>query len=420
MTVQCMAPDTALGVAVRLAGYLDCQSRALGENGFQAMTGGPVMTAMLSGVVTIFIALIGYRMILGSIPGIRDGISWAVRLGVVLALVTSWPAFQTLVYHVVTDGPKELAAVILPAAGLSSDGMDDRIQGAYDVIRLGSAAMVTASADTNAAQQPQAPLGSAPNPPAASLLPQAGPSTPPLPQTASLFVVSTSGLIGALRIVVGFLVAIGPIAILGLLFQGTIGVFEGWLRAIVGAAFGVLAASVTTSIELIVVESELAHARAVQLGADPASSLDPQALVTIILVFVVMALAAVYAAARLAGAFRLPLFGAASWSAQPGSAVGQAEGSNKLDRALLSANGVELVDRPARARTAAVADALAAAAYRDQETLAGRSAAEGPSRLMTIRQESGGGVAPIVPLGVAGRRSTGRRTQSARRRDIPA
>ena len=418
MTVECMAPDPDLGVALRLAGYLDCQSRALGENGFQALTGGPAMTSLLSGVVTIFIALIGYRMILGSIPGIRDGIGWAVRLGMVLTLVTSWPAFQTLVYHVVTNGPEEMAAVILPAAGLSAENMEERVQGAYDTIRQG---MSPSGAAEPQAAAPQSQAGAITAPQAPSAPAQLSTGILPLPETASLFVMSTSGLIGALRIVVGFLVAIGPIAILCLLFQGTSGIFDGWIRALVGAAFGVLAASITTTIELVVIESELAHDRAVQLGADAASSLDPQALVTIILFFVVVALAAVYASARVGSAFRLPAAAGAAWFDRSERSIGNTAQLGRADTASRSANGAVSAEGSARTRTAAVADALATAAYRDQARLGHLDGAEGSIRPMTIRQEAGGiGAAPMVPLGVAGRRSTGRRTQSARKRDMPA
>src|SRR5437763_539074 len=99
MTVFCAAPDASEGVALRLSEYVSCEGRALGENGFQALAGGPLGTSLLSGLVTIFIALIGYRLILGHTPDMRDGIGWTVRLGIVLALVTSWPAFQTLIYR---------------------------------------------------------------------------------------------------------------------------------------------------------------------------------------------------------------------------------------------------------------------------------------------------------------------------------
>jgi type IV secretion system protein VirB6 len=422
MTLACLAPDPDMGVALRLAATLDCQSRALGENGFQALVGSPGMTALLAGLVTIFVALIGYRMILGHMPRISDGIAWAVRLGVVLALVTSWPAFETLIYRVATDGPEELAGVLLPATGLSADGLNDRIQAAYDSIRTGFSGPggpTSTLAGADASSQPASPsapgAGLNPAPPPPASMPGL---IPALPQTASLFVMATSGMAGALHMASGFLIAVGPLAILGLLFPATTGLFEGWLRILVGTALGGLATSIVTAIELLVVESEITHEQAVQVAADSVSSLDPQALVTIILCFLLVTLGGVYAALRMASALRLPMAAPLA----PGLPAG--EGFMSRQRVSDTPRVAAVSDRAAsagyqeRARAAAVADALSAAVHRDQATAA--DSGQGHSRTMIIRQHEGQVMAQTVPLGVAGRRASVRRTQSAMRRDRPA
>ncbi|MCY7398723.1 MAG: type IV secretion system protein, partial [Sphingomonas bacterium] len=258
MTVVCSGPDTSLGVAYRLSEYLDCQARALGENGFQALAGGAMGTAILSAMVTVFIALIGYKLLLGHVPDARDGVGWAVRLGIVLALVTSWPAFQALVYRVAVDAPPDIAAVLLPASGLAGESLAERVQQSYDTLRLGL--------DTG---QPAA-AAQAGQPPAAQQVP---PLLEPLKKTASLLVISTVGLAGALRIAIGFLLAVAPLAIMSLLFRGTNGLFIGWVRALAGAALGLVGATVVTAIHLVVVESELAHLAA--WGGGPGGAPPP-------------------------------------------------------------------------------------------------------------------------------------------------
>src|SRR6202008_3491695 len=115
------------------------------------------------------------------------------RLGVVLALMTSWPAFQTLEYRTMIDGPGEIAAIILPASGLPADGLDGRVQQAYDTIRLGVMDVQAVPTQQGAAQSAQPAPGS-------QLHFQS-----PLPNTASLLVISTSGLAGILKLVVGIL-----------------------------------------------------------------------------------------------------------------------------------------------------------------------------------------------------------------------
>ena len=408
MTVFCAAPDPASGVASSLTYYLDCQARALGENGFQALAGGPLGMSLLSGLITIFIALIGYRLILGETPNLRDGIGWTVRLGFVLALVTSWPAFQTLVYRVAVDGPVELANIVLPASGLPADGLDGRVQQAYDTIRLGSVGQQLQNLAAAAAQSPT-PNSQTP------ALPQPYQFQPPMPQTASLFVLSTAGATGAFRIAIGFLLAVGPLAIMGLLFDATLGLFAGWIRALSGMALAALAALVVTAIDLMVVEGELAHLQALRLGGF-GQSMDPQALTTIVIVFALVMLVSTLAAMRMTSAFRLP------W----GRAVPLARSERAIETALrpgastLQVMQEQLVARARAAeqsRVAAIAEALTATVRREQTVLV-HAGAPGSSPRHDPVETTATMAARGIGLGTIGRRTLARRTRTAARRDV--
>jgi type IV secretion system protein VirB6 len=416
MTVACALPDGDIGVALRLSGFLQCQAQSLGENGFQALAGGPMVAGMLSGLVTIFVALIGYRFILGTVPDLRDGIGWAVRLGMVLTLATGWPAFQTLIYRVAVDAPQELAAVLLPAAGLPTDDLDSRVQRAYDTIRLGSTTTLPSQVQPTpeaAAGQPQSQT------PGISLQPQT-PSYGPLgqaalPQTASWFVVSTLGVTGALRLATGFLLAIGPLAIMTLLFDATLGLFVGWIRGLAGAALGLLAATIVTALDLLLVESELAHLQSVERGV---SVIDPQSLTTVVLAFSLVMLAVIWAAAKTAGGFRLSFV-------RPPTGPHEQPRFSSSDRLKAEAiapatgqTGMGGTAAPVRAQT--VADALTESVRREQMSItAGAQSSTGIGgrrEPMTQRGLNDAGLPPAA-LGPAGRRSIGRKTRSTSRRD---
>lgn len=416
MTIACALPDADIGVALRLSGFLQCQAQALGENGFQALAGGPMVAGMLSGLVTIFVALIGYRFILGTVPDLRDGIGWAVRLGMVLTLATGWPAFQTLIYRVAVDAPQELAAVLLPATGLPTDNLDTRIQQAYDTIRLGST--------TNQASQAQpAPDAAAGQPqtqtPGISLQPQT-PSYAPLgqaalPQTASWFVVSTLGTTGALRLAAGFLLAIGPLAIMALLFDATLGLFVGWIRGLAGAALALLGATIVTALDLLLVESELAHLQSVERGV---SIIDPQGLTTIVLAFTLVMLAAIWAAAKTAGGFRL------SFARAQAAPRDHAQPSSRK-RIITTSTAPAAIQQgmggaAASVRAQSVADSLAGSVRREQVSIStgGQSTSGGSGRRQPMTQRGrDDAVLPPTALGPAGRRSIGRKTRSTSRRD---
>jgi type IV secretion system protein VirB6 len=418
VTVVCSAPNPDVAVAVRLSDYLDCQARALGENGFQALAGGPVVASLLSGLVTIFIALIGYRLILGQAPGLRNGIGWAVRLGLVLAFVTSWPAFQTVVFRVAVDGPVELAQILLPAAGLPAEGMETRIQNAYDTMRLGVTSGPPNIAGTNILEP--GGLGQARSVPQ---LRSTGPGYPPLPQTASLLVISTLGVMAAFKVAIGLLLAIGPLAIMSLLFDAMLGVFGGWVRALLGSVLGLLAATTVTAIDMIAVESQFAHIQRYTQGLS-ANVVDSQALTTIVLFFAVIVLVVTWAAARTANAFRLPFPASIRSAAGEGQPAAIPSAVVSALQATQQPVGATATVAPVQARAMSVANALAATVRREQVYGSQGSAPEAPSRRVGTIQTSAGPATGTAetPLGmvgrhVAGRRSTGRRTRSAMQRD---
>jgi type IV secretion system protein VirB6 len=404
MTVFCEGPDPAQGVALRLSQYVACEARVLGENGFQALAGGPLGMSLLSGLVTIFIGLIGYRMLLGSVPGIRDGVGWAVRLGIVLALVTSWPAFQTLVYRVAVDGPLEVAGIILPASGLPSTDLSGRVQNAYDTLRLGTV-------DVGAAQPPSQPqVGTF-----GSSAPHLIKFQSPLPNTASVLVISTLGVIAALQIAIGFLLAVAPLALMSILFQGTIGLFNGWLRALAGAALTMLAATIVTAVDLVLVESELGRLQRFQVEALSDFG-DPQALTTIVALFAFVMLVLVAFSMKMASALKL--------SPSPALTSGGRENFDErtpLARVMLDAGDdrspSRAVENTAQTRVATVAEVLTRTMQR--EHAASSDMTGGPSRPLRTaeRIERSPGRSPSDRLGAARRKSFDRRTTSTARRD---
>ena len=415
--IACSLPDADAGVALRLSSFLTCQAQALGENGYQALAGGPMIAGTLTGLVTIFVALIGYRFLLGSMPTMRDGVGWAIRLGMVLTLATGWPAFQVLVYRVAVDAPSEFAAVLLPASGLSADGLDERVQQAYDTIRLGSSVNPALAAQT----APNAAAGAAQTPASGATPQQPAPNFGPLgqaalPQTASWFVISTLGIAGALRLAAGFLLAIGPLAIMALLFDATLGLFIGWVRALAGAALALLAATIVTALDLLLVESELAHLQSVERGV---TIIDPQALTTIVLAFTLVMLAAIWAAARMAGAFSFTL-------RRQETLVTTHSHSSLSEHLSATATGVRdngqnaAVASGTPPRAQGVANALAGTMRREQIAVAAGEAESAGSggRRHPLGPRSGQDPSlPPTALGPAARRSMTRRTRSAMRRD---
>jgi type IV secretion system protein VirB6 len=210
--------------------FLDCQAQTIGAGGYGALVApGSTASVLLTGMVTLLIAFMGYRMLLGHTPTVREGVLTFVKIGLVLLLATSWPAYQILVYDIILRSPAELAATIGGAASLpgSGGGLVDRIDAVDQALKVLAIEGVG-----------PVPLGANGQP--------IMPSVPPPPFIGFdnfalgfarvIFLVATIASFAVVRIVAGLLLALAPLFAAFLLFDGTRGLFGGWLKALIGSA----------------------------------------------------------------------------------------------------------------------------------------------------------------------------------------
>ena len=72
--------------------------------------------------MTIVVALVGYRLLLGAGFALREGLGLALRLGAVLALASQWPAYRAWFSTLFTRARPELAGALLGQSGLAAPG----------------------------------------------------------------------------------------------------------------------------------------------------------------------------------------------------------------------------------------------------------------------------------------------------------
>ncbi|HEX8621894.1 MAG TPA: type IV secretion system protein [Allosphingosinicella sp.] len=393
--------------------FIDCQAQTIGAEGYRALAApGSSLSLVLLGFLTLFVALFGYRMLLGRIPGVRDGVLALIKIGIVLALATGWTAYRTLVYDVAFHAPAELAAEIGRPSALpgSGGGLVPRLDQA-DRTMVALAALGTGQPVAGAATTPAAEPGQPALPTAASREIQSY-DTLAMAGARVLFLAGAIGSLAAVRLIAGLMLAVGPFFIAFLLFLGTRGLFEGWLRVLGGAALGALGAGIVLGVELALLEPWLNHLLARRLAEQPITGVPIQ-LFAVTLVFAIALAAVVIASARAAYGLRLP----APWPDSPElPAVLRAE--------TLRAAGI--VREPAaaaadRSRAVMVADAVAATQRRESGPVAPGAFAPAASstqvaRHLTVHDRA---AAPPPPrLGQSFRRRTGSRVSaSAGRRD---
>lgn len=398
----CDATPTPESFAPSALGFLDCQAQVIGAQGYGALAApGSTASVLLTGMITLLIAFLGYRMLLGHTPTIREGVLTFVKIGLVLVLATSWPAYQILVYDIILRSPAELAATIGGAASLpgSGGGLVQRIDGIDQALAILAIEGVG-----------PAPLGAdgLPTMPTVAPAPFIGFDNFALGFARVIFLVSTIASFAVVRIVAGLLLALAPLFAAFLLFDGTRGLFAGWLKALIGTALGSLAIAVTLGVALAFLEPWLAG-----LLARRGGGLDiigaPAQLLAATTIFAIALAAVIFIIGRVALGLDIPAWMRA-WPARESD--GRAPRAETTQQHVAAHAPIE-----SRSRAAAIADAVAI----NQRREAVAAEASGGSRAVHIARSAGrqDGIERYgtLPAASAGRRTRQRISTRALARD---
>lgn len=372
-----------------LVGSVDCRVHDLATSGYAALAGpGSPVALLLTGLMTLYVVFIGYRLMLGR-GGLRvgDATMSVLKIGIVVALATNWPFFQTLVYDTLTKAPAEVGGLLLGQSAHPFAALQD----AFDGLQKSASLMASRASVGAAATQGGPGFGAfAVNTGGMTLL------------------LSTLGVLLASKVVLAILLALAPLVAGLLLFETTRGLVEGWLKAMIALALVPMVAVLTLSLELAMLAPSLkalAEARAAQQFA--AFDIGPAVTVLVLsLVFALVMVLAVIALGVIAAGLRLPrgLVGAA-WN--------DLAAAPEAPRYTTSQ-----VEPLSRAATIA-----AAAAALDRRDVAPASSDPIGPRMLTVVSDRGPAAPPAyaassAPLGQTYRRTPApRRAASGARRD---
>ena len=267
---KCAAIDATAGSAETMVNTVDCYMQSTVQAGYANLLGpGSVFGYALTIALTVYVAIVGYRLIFGrSTLSMGDMAPRMLLIGAVLALTSNWATYQMLVYDVLTDGPQEIVSAINPSSSQGSS-VNQRVD------MLSGRMVDLADAWTEFDAQPQ---NAAPD--AAVMAEQKGEADilPPtvtgitaiiapkdslgpnmLMLSALLLVLASAGVLVVAKIILGLLLLLGPLfAVLGL-FAGTRGLTLGWARAAVLMALVPVMATITAAGSTAVIEPVLAE-----------------------------------------------------------------------------------------------------------------------------------------------------------------
>lgn len=288
--MACPAIITGDNFLLRTLAHIDCQAQVIGSYGYLALgQPGSMASVLMTSLLTLFIALFGIRLLFGPPPGARDVVFDVLKIGIVLTLAFSWPAFRTVIYDVTLKGPAEIATVISGASGNNQvgAGLAQRLQRADNaIVRLTE---FGAGRNLGALINSEAPGGTFEG---AALADDTAFGSARL-----LFLAGTIGTLALLRIAAGLLLALTPLVAGMWFFPWTRGLVSGWIKGLVLTMTGSVGTAIVLSVELAIIEPWLADALKVRsLGyAIPAA---PTELFAIMLAFAIVQLMMVWLLSR--------------------------------------------------------------------------------------------------------------------------
>lgn len=398
--MACPSVTTGDRFLVETLSHLDCQAQTLGSFGFQslAQTGSPA-SVLLGALLTLFIALYGIRLLFGSDEGPHDLVNAVLKVGIILTLAVSWPAWRTLAYDTVLFGPAEVASVVMPSTlPAPRTGFAERLQ----AVDSGIAALTYSGTGRQTGQLlgDQATSGFR----SIALTDEAG-----LGWSRPLFLASTIGPLALLRIAGGLLLALAPLVAGLLLFDFSRGLFAGWIRGLALVALGSLGMTVLLSVELAVMEPWLADVlNRRNLGY--ATPTAPTELLALVIAFAIATTGLLFLLGKIA--FQN------TWSVRLSPFTQDRPPHLAGSPALMPAGHTEIA---AHSRALALSEAVAVQIRREEISTGGGD------RIRQIGMASGPGLLPAPtgqaglstnePLGSSHRRIMRRDTSAQRRRD---
>lgn len=257
--MDCPSVTTGNRFLAEAIAHIDCQAQAIGAYGYGALANpGSGVSIALTGLLTIFIAIFGYRLMLGEEMRARGLVGDMLKLGIVLTLATSWPAWRTLGYDVAMKAPGELAGAIAGASQLPGSGDDllSRMQAADDAIVI---LTVYGTGRTMGGAVRSDTIGD-------RLEGIAVTDREGLADGRMAYLAGVLAPFALVRLGAGFLLALAPLMAGLLLFAGTRDLFFGWLRALAMLAVGALALAVILGVEVSILGPYLRDALAQRDG----------------------------------------------------------------------------------------------------------------------------------------------------------
>lgn len=382
--------------------HIDCRAETLGGVGYQALASpSSFLSLAITGLLVVFVALFGLRMMMGRTPSVRDSVMAMVKIGVVLTLAGSWPAYKTLVYDVIVEGPEQIVRAL---GGASDTTLIARLQttdrSIITLTNLGTGREPAATLPSPSGEQQRFPIA----------------DDPAFGWARIVFLTGVVAVFAVVRLTAGLLLALTPLFAGLLLFGLSRGPVIGWARALIFTFLASVASTLIWGVQLALLEPWLTRVVTLRQSSALAAS-APVEILVLNLGFAIAMFGALAILLRLSFMTSWHGLGRASypWD-RPAREIGVIAPQDRETRSTAQPAAASGLGAPSRAL--AIADAVRSTERREGQALAAIGSTSTPA---LVQSKSGPGATndsfAIPPAGQALRRTKPRTSLAAALRD---
>ncbi len=197
---------------------VDCLSAEATNASFgRLFAPGGALTTALTILLTLYVALFAFNLLTGRSSLRMSALTpRMMTVGLIITFVTSWMAYQSVVWNLAVGAPDQIAGTLLGTRGSATLMFAQKLDTLFTAV-TNAADSISGTAAAN--QKLASPANM-------------------LWISSLILLLGTVGVLVVCRIALAALLILGPVFIVLALFEGTRGLFEGWLKSL--AAFALV------------------------------------------------------------------------------------------------------------------------------------------------------------------------------------
>ena len=191
---------------------VDCLANEATSMSFGRLFGpGGSLTMPLTIVLTLYVGFLALNLLTGrSTLSLSALTPRMMTQDLILTFVTSWFAYQSVVWNLAVGAPDEIASALVGSRGSATILFAQRLDTLFTAVSNAAEAMSGTAAANDKLASPASMLWI----------------------SSLMLLLGTVGVLVVCRIALAALLILGPVFIVMALFEGTRGLFEGWLKSV--------------------------------------------------------------------------------------------------------------------------------------------------------------------------------------------